>query len=150
MTDVYGWQSLHARKYPALGWRLLDNCEVPDLGLFPKRYSELKTVRFYAGLEIPFIHLTLWAISWLVRIGLIRKLERAAPLMLKTSYLFHWLGTANSAFHMELSGTGADGKAKTVAFELTARSGDGPYIPCMPAILMAKKLASGMKDSRKK
>jgi saccharopine dehydrogenase-like NADP-dependent oxidoreductase len=38
MKNVYGWQSLHARKYPALGWRLLGNCEVPDLVLFPKRY----------------------------------------------------------------------------------------------------------------
>jgi hypothetical protein len=65
----------------------------------------LKTVRFYAGLEIPFIHITLWALSWLVRIGLIRRLEKAAPLLLKTSYLFDWLGSANSAFHMELSGT---------------------------------------------
>lgn len=143
MTDIYGWQSLHARKYPELGWRLLGNCEVPDLALFPKRYPELKTVRFYAGLEIPFIHLTLWAISWLVRFSLIRKLERAALFLLKTSYLFDWLGSANSGFHMELSGAGKDGKPKTVAFELAARSGDGPYIPCMPAILMTKKLANG-------
>ena len=34
-------------------------------------------------------------------------------------------------------------KDKTITFELTARSGDGPYIPCMPAILLAKKLAAG-------
>jgi saccharopine dehydrogenase-like NADP-dependent oxidoreductase len=144
MKNVYGWQSLHARKYPALGWRLLGNCEVPDLVLFPKRYPDLKTVRFYAGLEIPFIHITLWALSWLVRIGLIRRLEKAAPLLLKTSYLFDWLGSANSAFHMELSGTDKGGNNKTVRFELNARSGDGPYIPCMPAILMVKKLANGL------
>ncbi|MCD8497053.1 MAG: saccharopine dehydrogenase NADP-binding domain-containing protein [Alphaproteobacteria bacterium] len=143
METVYGWQGLRARKYPALGWRLLGNCDVPDLALFSKRYPELKNVRFYAGLEIPFIHLTLWGISWLVRIGLIRHLEKAAPLLLKISYLFDWLGTANSGFHMKLSGTGHDGQPKVISFELTARSGDGPYIPCMPAILMAKKLAAG-------
>lgn len=143
MQDVYGWQSLHARKYGALGWRLLGNCDVPDLALFPKLYPDLKTVRFYAGLEIPFIHVTLWALSWLVRIGVIKRLERAAPFLLKTSYLFDWLGSANSAFHMELSGKGKDGAAKTITFELTARSGDGPFIPCMPSILMAKKLAAG-------
>lgn len=143
MKTIYGWQGLRARKYPALGWRLLGNCEVPDLGLFPKRYPELKTVRFYAGLEIPFIHITLWMISWLVRIGLIRNLEKAAPLLLKISYLFDWLGTANSGFHMQMSGTGNNGKPKTITFELTARSGDGPYIPCMPAILMAKNLTAG-------
>lgn len=143
MIDVYGWQSLHARKYKGLSWRLLGNCDVPDLALFPRRYPSLKTVRFYAGLEIPFIHVTLWALSWLVRIGLIRKLERAAPVLLKTSYLFDWMGSTNSAFHMELSGKDADGAHKTIKFELIARSGDGPYIPCMPAILMAKKLSSG-------
>lgn len=139
--DVYGWQTLHVRKYPALGWRLLGNCEAPDLALFPRRYPELKTVRFYAGLEIPFIHLTLWAISWLARIGLIRNLEKTAPFLLKTSCLFDWLGSADSGFHMALSGTGKDGAGKTITFDLTARSGDGPYIPCMPAILMARQLA---------
>lgn len=141
LTDIYGWQDLRARKYPALGWRLLGNCDVPDLALFPKRYPELKNVRFYAGLEIPFIHITLWALSWLVRYGLIKSLVKAAPLMLKTSYMFDWLGSSNSAFHMELSGKDKAGHDKTIKFELTARSGDGPYIPCMPAILLAKKLA---------
>lgn len=143
MTDIYGWQDLRARKYPELGWRLLGNCEVPDLALFPKRYPELKTVRFYAGLEIPFIHLSLWALSWLVRFRLIKSLASAAPLMLKMSYLFDWLGSASSAFHMELSGKDKSGADKLIKFELTARSGDGPYIPCMPSILMVKKLAAG-------
>lgn len=139
--DVYGWQTLHVRKYPALGWRLLGNCEAPDLALFPQRYPELKTVRFYAELEIPFIHLTLWAISWLARISLIRNLEKTAPFLLKTSCLFNWLGSADSGFHMALSGIGRKGAGKTITFDLTARSGDGPYIPCMPAILMAQQLA---------
>lgn len=143
LTDVYGWQGLRARKYSALGWRLLGNCDVPDLALFPKRYPELKNVRFYAGLEISFIHVTLWALSWLVRAGLIKSLEKAAPLMLKISYLFDWLGSANSAFYMALSGKGRDGRDKAIKFELIARRGDGPYIPCMPAILMAQKLAAG-------
>jgi len=87
--------------------------------------------------------LSLWALSWLVRLGLISRLEKAAPLLLKTSFLFDWLGSANSAFHMELSGKDKNGDDKTVTFELTARSGDGPYIPCIPSILMAKKLAAG-------
>lgn len=141
MTNVFGWQNIHVRKYPELGWRLLGNCDVPDLTLFPIRYPQLKTIRFYAGLEIPLIHLGLWGLSWLVRIGLIRNLARAAPFLLKTSYLFDGIGSANSGFHMELSGTGKDDRAKTIQFDLTARSGDGPYIPCMPAILLAQKLA---------
>ncbi len=143
MTNIYGWQDLRARKYAVLGWRLLGNCDVPDLALFPRRYPDLKNVRFSAGLEIPFIHITLWAMSWLVRAGLIKSLQNAAPLMLRISHMFDWLGSANSAFHMELSGKGKTGGEKTIKFELTALNGDGPYIPCMPAILMAKKLAIG-------
>ncbi|MEJ2443093.1 MAG: saccharopine dehydrogenase NADP-binding domain-containing protein [Exilibacterium sp.] len=140
--SVYGWQGLHARKYSGLGWRLLGNCNVPDLELFPKIYPELKTVRFYAGLELPFIHVTLWALSWFVRVGIFKSLKSTAPLLLKLSFLFDCLGSANSAFHMDLKGRGKNGENKTVQFELTARSGDGPFIPCMPAILLAKKLAN--------
>lgn len=139
--DVFGWQALHARKYSQLGWRLLGNCNVPDLELFPIMYPELKTVRFYAGLELPFIHTALWALSWLVRIGLVKKLESFASLLLKLSFLFDRFGSADSGFHMDLTGRDTGGQKKTLQFNLTARNGDGPFIPCMPAILLAKKLA---------
>lgn len=138
---IFGWQGLKARKYTRLGWRLLGNCDVPDLALFPQRYPTIKTIRFYAGLEIPFIHVTLWGLSWLVRAGMIQHLDRYASLLLKLSYMFDWLGSSRSAFHMTVSGKDTQGLNKKMTFELTAQSGDGPYIPCMPAILIAKKLA---------
>jgi len=143
---VYGWQGLHARRYTGLGRRWLGNCEIPDLALFPERYPSLKTIRFYAGLELPLVHWTLWLLSGLVRIGLIRKLERAAPLLLRTAFLFDRFGTDNSAFHMVLGGTDKDGTRKQITFELIARQGDGPYIPCMPAILLTRKFAQGEID----
>ena len=139
---IFGWQGLRIRKYKYLGWRLLGNCDVPDLALFPKRYPNLKTIRFYAGLEIPFIHVILWLLSWLVRLRLIRNLQPAAPVLLKLAFMFDWLGTDKSGFHMELKGKDENGKEKSITFELIACSGDGPYIPCMPAILMAKKIAN--------
>lgn len=52
---VYGWQNLHGRRYSGLGWRLLGNCNIPDLDIFPQRYPTLKTLRFSAGIEISFI-----------------------------------------------------------------------------------------------
>ncbi len=66
-ATIYGWQGLRVRKYSKQGWKLLSYCDVPDLVLFPKRYPELKTLRFYAGLEIAFVHFALWSCSWLVR-----------------------------------------------------------------------------------
>ncbi len=141
-STIYGWQGLHTRKYKGLGWRLLGNCDIPDLELFTKRYPDLKTIHFYAGLEISFIHITLWLLSWLVRIGIIKNLHKAAPLLLKISYLFDSFGSSNSAFHLNLAGKGADGRKKIISFEMIAKDGDGPYIPSMPAILLAKKLAN--------
>ena len=145
---VYGWQDLHSREFASLGKRYLGNCDIPDLALFPARYPDLKTIRFYAGLEIPFLHWTLFGISWLVRIGVIPRLEKAAGLMLKLSYLFDPFGSANSGFFMELTGKTAEGQTGTIRFDLTARSGDGPFIPCMPAILLARKLAQEKLDDR--
>lgn len=143
MRDVYGWQTLHSRVYPILGRRLLGNCEIPDLDIFPNRYPTLKTIRFYAGLELPLVHTILWLISGLVRIGLVRKLERAAQLLLRMSYLFDRFGTEDSALHMVLGGVDPNGAPQQITFDLTARQGDGPYIPCVPAILLVRELASG-------
>jgi hypothetical protein len=141
--NVYGWQDLHREKYPELGWRLFGNCDIPDLALFPTRYPELKTIRFSAGQELPVLHLGLWCLSWLVRMKLIPSLDRIAPLLLKASFLADAFGTGRSGFHLFLAGTGSDGKPETERFYIIARSGHGPYIPCMPAILLAKGLAEG-------
>ncbi len=143
MQRVYGWQDLYCRDYPGLGRRLLGNCEVPDLDIFPTRYPTLKTIRFRAGLELPALHVSLWLISCLVRFGLVRGLERAAPLLLRASKLFDRFSSDKSALHMALAGVDANGAGLEVTFNLTATQGDGPYIPCMPAILLARKLVHG-------
>lgn len=44
---------------------------------------------------------------------------------------------------MFLSGEGKDGHALEERFFIIARSGHGPYIPCMPAIMLARRLARG-------
>ena len=143
MQAVYGWQDLHAEKYPELGRRLFGNCDIPDLELFPKRYPELKTIRFSAGHEVFVLHIALWLLSWLVRFKIVSSLEKLAPFLLKASFLFDGFGTSRSGFHMFLSGIGKDGLSTTKKFYIVARQGHGPNIPCMPAILLAKGLANG-------
>lgn len=148
LRSVYGWQGLHAVTYPELGRRLFGYCDIPDLDLFPARYPELKTVRFAAGQELAFLHLGLWGLSWLVRARLFPRLDKLAPLLLKASFLADRFGTGCSGFHMFLSGVGADGQPLTRRFFLIARSGDGPNIPCAPAIILAKGLADGSITAR--
>jgi saccharopine dehydrogenase-like NADP-dependent oxidoreductase len=148
ISTVYGWQSLHLHKFPGLGWRFLGNCDVPDLELFPKRYPDLKTIRFYAGLGLPFIHLCLWTLTWPVRLGFISSLVPLAPFMLRIAGLFDRIGGDKSAFYMRMRGTGADSREKSLTFNLTAHKEFGPFIPCMPAILITRQLAAGTLETR--
>jgi hypothetical protein len=145
---VYGWQDLHAVRYPELGRRLFGNCDIPDLTLFPARYPELQTIRFAAGHENAVLHLGLWKLSWLVRWHLLPSLQTLAPLLLKLSFLFDVFGSSRSGFQMFIEGIGPDGAKRRERHWIIARSGHGPYIPCMPAILITKGLARGTMAAR--
>jgi hypothetical protein len=140
-TDtVYGWQDLHAERYPELGVRLFGNCDIPDLELFPTRYPSLRTIRFGAGHEIMLLHLATWLLSWGVRLRLLSPLGPRSERLLKWSFLFDPLGSSRSGFHMYLRGRGRDGCERLERFYIIARQGHGPFIPCMPAILLARRL----------
>ncbi|MCP5347257.1 MAG: saccharopine dehydrogenase NADP-binding domain-containing protein [Gammaproteobacteria bacterium] len=143
MQDVYGWHNLKFRKFWGLNNRLLGNCDIPDLEIFPLRYPELKTIRFEAGLELKALHIGLWLLSWLVRLRLIPSLQGSASHLLKISRIFDYLGKDDSGFYMHFYGADDQGKQKELEFNIVAKHGDGLYIPSMPAILMAKKLVSG-------
>lgn len=140
-TDIFGWLNLRSRHFYGLGQRLLGNCDVPDLDLFPDRYPGLQNLRFQAGLELKLVHATLFCLSWLVRLKLLRSLQPLASAMLKVSRYLDAFGGEESGFYMELSGNNVAGAPLQIRFDLLARNGDGMYIPCVPSILMALKLA---------
>jgi hypothetical protein len=140
---VYGWQELHTERYPELGLRLFGNCDIPDLELFPKRYPSLRSIRFCAGHEIKLLHLATWLLSWGVRCAVLPPLGRHSERLLQASFLFDPLGSGRSGFHMYLRGIGLNGHERTERFYIIARRGHGPFIPCMPAIILARRLARG-------
>lgn len=100
-------------------------------------------MRFAAGHEIAALHFGTWGLGWLVRLRLMPSLDKLAAPLLRLALLFDPLGSARSAFHMIMEGIGHDGARKRIGLVIEALSGHGPYIPCMPAILLAKRLASG-------
>ncbi len=140
---VFGWQGLHMVRYPELGLRLFGYCDIPDLDLFPARYPGLSELRFAAGHEVKLLHLGTWFLSWLVRLGLVESLEPYAGRPLRLSFLFDALGSDKSGFHMFLSGPGHEGEPKAIRIFMAARQGHGPNIPCLPAIILARRMASG-------
>lgn len=143
MQPVHGWLDLRLRNFSGLGKRLLGNCDIPDLDLFPQRYPSLRNVRFQAGLELKLVHSVLFGLSWLVRLGVLRSLQPLAPAMLNISRLLDPFGSEESGFYMLLEGTDSSRNRKQIRFDLLAHQGDGMYIPCVPSILMALKLARG-------
>jgi hypothetical protein len=143
MRRVFGWQGLHSEVYPELGRRWFGYCDIPDLALFPARYPTLKSLRFGAGHEIALLHFGTWLLSWLVRLRLLPRLDRWSGPLLHASFLFDRWGSGRSGFHMVIEGIGHNGAPAMRRHWLIARQGHGPNIPCMPAILIARKLAGG-------
>jgi hypothetical protein len=145
---VYGWQGLHSHRLPGLGRRLFGYCNIPDLDLFPARYSSLRTVRFYAGVEVPLFHLSLWLLSWPCRFRLLRRPERLAAPLLWLKRRLTWLGSDRGGMFMRLEGVAAEGGPRKVDWHIIAGSGHGPYIPAIASVLVTRKLARGELDMR--
>ncbi len=139
---AYGWQNIYRQEYPGLGKRWMANCEIPDLDVLPTAYG-IQSIQFSAGLELTALHLGLWALSWLVRLGLPLNLAKFAVPLLAASNWFDRFGSADGGMHMIIKGTAADGSAHERQWFIIAKDGYGPHIPTIPAIVLAKKLATG-------
>lgn len=145
MREVLGWRDTHAVRYPELGTRWFGRGNVPDLDLFRDRYRGLQEHTFWAGHEIALLHFGTGLMGVLRRLRLLPRLDRLADSLVKLSSLFNWLGKGRSGFHMVIEGEGADGRPLVRKHWIIARQGHGPIIPCIPVILIARKLAEGMK-----
>ncbi len=140
--NVYGWQNIFQHQFPEpMRKRWLANCDIPDLSLFPKHYPTLKTIRFYAGLELPILHLAMWGMSWIARVGIIKNWARYASPITHLSRWFECFGSDIGGMFMKLTGKDHAGKSLTIEWNLVAKKGDGPMIPTIPAVILAKKLA---------
>lgn len=133
------FQGLYQQSYPEIGKRWMANCDIPDLDLFPNYYG-IKDIQFFAGLESTALHLTLWALSWLVRFGLPINLTKHATFLLKLSHLFDYFGSSNGGMHMIISGKDHSKNPKTIKWFIIAKNGSGTQIPAIPAIILTKKL----------
>jgi hypothetical protein len=138
----YGWQDLYLQAYPEIGSRWMANCDVPDLDLLPERFG-IKQIRFSAGMEIPAIHFGMWLLSWGVRLGFPIDLVKHAAVLLKASNWFDRFGSADGGMHVILEGRDKSSRRVALKWFIVARDGDGPYIPTVPAAVLARKIIAG-------
>lgn len=146
--NVHGWQGSTRHTFPHIGSRWLGYADVPDLDLFPAHYPTLRSVRFRAGVEVAMFHLGMWAISWGVRLRLVRAPERFARPLLAVKRWLAFLGSDRGGMMVRLSGRDHAGEERTLSFDLEAGSGHGPYIPGMASVILATRLARGEMTER--
>jgi hypothetical protein len=140
-TQAWGWQELRRVRIEGIGTRWAAACDVPDLELLPERYPGVNTVEFRAALELGVQHLALWVAAGLRRAGLPLPIEDwAAPLDKVASWLDAF-GSERGGMLVSVTGTDAQGGRKRLEWHLVAEHNHGPEIPCMAAILLARKIA---------
>jgi hypothetical protein len=140
---VYGWQGLRRRKIPGIGRRWFGYVDVPDLELFQAADPDLETVRFEAGVEVGLFHLSLWALSGLVRAGLIGNAEVFARPLIRAKAALGFLGSDRGGVIITLRGEDVRGAPLAIDWSLAATHGHGPYVPTIAGAILAKRLVRG-------
>lgn len=141
-TPVWGWMDLR-RVDLDVGNRLAAACDVPDLALFPARFPGIQSVGFHAALEFKIQHVTLWALAALGRMGVPIPVGRIAAWLDRWAGMFDVAAGEQGGMSVSVRGTTSAGTKVSRTWQLVAPAVDGPEIPCMAAILLARHLAWG-------
>ena len=138
----WGWMNLrHVRL--DIGARFAAACDVPDLALFPEKFSGVQTVQFHAALEFGIQHLVLWCLASLRRLGLPLPVERWAMGLNRFAGWFDGAAGDKGGMRVSVLGRTNSGQRVVRNWHLIAPALRGPEIPCMAAILLARRLAIG-------
>lgn len=142
-SDAWGWQELMRVSFAGAGVRWAAACDVPDLELLPARYAGTRTVEFRAALELGIQHFGLWLAAALRRAGVPVPLERWAGRLDHLASLLDRFGSDRGGMLVSVAVERENGSRALIEWHLTAEASHGPEIPCMAAILLARKLARG-------
>ncbi|KQO24705.1 saccharopine dehydrogenase [Acidovorax sp. Leaf76] len=138
-----GWADPVPVHFQRLRPRLAAVCDIPDLELFPQRYQVRDRVVFRAALEVGLAQRSFAAIAALRHWGLLPHPERLAGLLHRAGGVLDVLGTPLGGMVVRVAGTDAHGHTRRRAWHIAADHDHGPEIPCMAAILLARRLAAG-------
>ena len=138
-----GWADPERVTFARLAPRLGALCDIPDLELFPQRYAPVGHVMFRAALEVAITQRVFALLAELHSRGLLAAPHRLAGLLHRTGALFDPFGTPAGGMAVRLRGRDTGGAPLALAWHLTAPDHHGPEIPCMAAILLARRLARG-------
>jgi hypothetical protein len=139
-----GWARPERVHFARLRPRIGAICDIPDLELFPSRYTGVQRVTFRAALELALAQRAFALLAALRAARLLRRPERLAPLLHIGARLFDGFGSSLGGMVVRIAGVDAAGHAVRRAWHIAADHDHGPEIPCMAAILLARRLARGV------
>lgn len=118
-------------------------CDIPDLELFPQRYQVTQRVMFRAAVEVGLAQRVFAMLAALRAARLIGRPARLAGVLNHAARAFDLLGTSTGGMVVRVEGLDASSLPAARAWHITADNDHGPEIPCMAAILLARRLAHG-------
>ena len=142
-VELPGWADPEKVEFARMKPRRGALCDIPDLELFPARYEGVQSVMFRAALEVVLTQRAFAFLAFMRRAGLLPAPQKLAPLLHAPGGVFDALGTALGGMVVRIEGTDAQGRAARRAWHIAADDNHGPEIPCMAAILLARRLAKG-------
>lgn len=137
---VVGWRQLKPVTFAKLKPRRAAPCDVPDHDLLVARYPGVQTVQFRAALELPWLQYGLSLLSAVRAWGLPLASGKLAPVFSRVARWFDAWGSELGGMSVELRGT-RGGQPHEVRWDLTAPHLHGPEIPCLAAIMLARRIA---------
>ena len=138
-----GWGGLQRVQFQRLRPRLGAVCDIPDLELFPAHYRVQNRMEFRAALEVGLSQRAFAVLAWLRQRGLLKNPASLARLLNAGAQVFDPLGSALGGMVVRVAGVNGDGAQVKRAWHIAADKDHGPEIPCMAAILLARRLAAG-------
>jgi Saccharopine dehydrogenase NADP binding domain len=139
---VWGWMDLRRLRLD-VGNRWGAACDVPDLALLPERYPGVSHVEFHAALEFGIQHFALYFLAAIRRAGLPLPVKRIASGLNHMAKIFDRWGGPSGGMRVSIEGRRMDGTRFRRTWQLSAPALNGPEIPCMAAILLARRIARG-------
>jgi hypothetical protein len=137
-----GWMELRRLRL-AFGTRWAALCDVPDLALLPQRHPSLRTVTFRAALEHGAQHFMLWTLAAARALGVPVPMRATTRLLARCAGRFDRWGGEWGGMQVSIEGVALDGTPRRRVWQLRAPALHGPEIPCMAAVLLARRLARG-------
>lgn len=138
-----GWANPKRVAFHRLPARLGALCDIPDLELFPAHYRVRERMEFLAALEVGAAQRAFAALAWLRQRGWIKNPSAWAGFLHGSASVFDGLGSRLGGMVVRVAGVDAQGAPARRAWHIAADDDHGPEIPCMAAILLARRLAGG-------